>query len=87
MIACVTIGLIGCANFAASVSGTFIGNIASDRVLKEMDKKETINEALENILENNLDAMRANFMAVLEEKAIERLDERKKEIAEDYFGQ
>jgi len=28
----------GCANFAASVSGTFIGNIASDRVLKEMDK-------------------------------------------------
>ena len=40
IIACVTIGLIGCANFAASVSGTFIGNIASDRVLKEMDKKE-----------------------------------------------
>lgn len=34
------IGLVGCANFAASVSGTFIGNIASDRVLKEMDKKE-----------------------------------------------
>ena len=31
--------LCGCANFAASVSGTFIGNIASDRVLKEMDKK------------------------------------------------
>ena len=29
-----------CANFAASVSGTFIGNIASDRVLKEIDKKE-----------------------------------------------
>ena len=32
--------LVSCANFAASVSGTFIGNIASDRVLKEMDKKE-----------------------------------------------
>ena len=32
--------LTSCANFAASVSGTFIGNIASDRVLKEMDKKE-----------------------------------------------
>ena len=31
--------LTGCANFAASVSGTFIGNIASDRVLKNMDKK------------------------------------------------
>ena len=40
IIVCMTIGLFGCANFAASVSGTFIGNIASDRVLKEMDKKE-----------------------------------------------
>ena len=40
VIICVAIGLIGCANFAASVSGTFIGNIASDRVLKEMDKKK-----------------------------------------------
>ena len=36
----VMISLMSCANFAASVSGTFIGNIASDRVLKEMDKKE-----------------------------------------------
>ena len=40
-IMCIIIGLAGCANFAASVSGTFIGNIASDRVLKEMDKKES----------------------------------------------
>ena len=40
VIACIAIGLIGCANFAASVSGTFIGNIASDRVIKEMDKKK-----------------------------------------------
>ena len=40
IIMCIACGLIGCANFAASVSGTFIGNIASDRVLKEMDKKE-----------------------------------------------
>ena len=32
--------LTGCANFAASVSGTFIGNIASDRVIKEMEKKK-----------------------------------------------
>ena len=31
--------LTGCVNFAASVGGTFVGNIASDRVLKEMDKK------------------------------------------------
>ena len=32
--------LSGCANFAASVGGTFVGNIASDRVMKEMDKKK-----------------------------------------------
>ena len=32
--------LAGCANLATSISGTFIGNIASDRVLKEMDKKK-----------------------------------------------
>lgn len=31
--------LAGCTQFAASVSGTFVGNIASDRVLKNMDKK------------------------------------------------
>lgn len=28
----------GCTQFAASVSGTFVGNIASDKMLKEMDK-------------------------------------------------
>jgi hypothetical protein len=33
------LSLYGCANFAASVSGTFIGNIASDRVLKNIDRK------------------------------------------------
>jgi hypothetical protein len=32
--------LTGCANFAASVGGTFVGNIASDRVLKEMEKNK-----------------------------------------------
>jgi hypothetical protein len=34
------LGLYGCANFAASVGGTLVGNIASDRVLKEMEKKK-----------------------------------------------
>ena len=28
----------GCSQFVASVSGTFVGNIASDRMLKELDK-------------------------------------------------
>ena len=48
------VGLLGCANFAASVSGTFIGNIASDRVLKEMDKERFYEmlDAFENELEN-----------------------------------
>lgn len=36
----VMLNFMGCASFAASLSGTFIGNIASDRVLKEMDKKK-----------------------------------------------
>jgi len=40
IIACVLSILTGCVNFAASVGGTFVGNIASDRVLKEMDKKK-----------------------------------------------
>ena len=31
--------LTSCANFAASVGGTFVGNIASDRVIKKMDKE------------------------------------------------
>jgi len=38
IIACLL--LTGCTQFAASVSGTFIGNIASDRMLKEMDKNK-----------------------------------------------
>lgn len=33
------LSLYGCANFAASVGGTFVGNIASDKVIKEMEKK------------------------------------------------
>ena len=40
VIVCMAIGLVGCANFAASVGGTFVGNIASDKVIKEMDKKK-----------------------------------------------
>ena len=40
IIACVIFTFTGCANFAASVGGTFVGNIASDRVLKEMEKKK-----------------------------------------------
>lgn len=31
--------LAGCTQFAASVSGTFVGNIASDKAIREMNKK------------------------------------------------
>lgn len=40
IISVLLVGLSGCANFAASVGGTFVGNIASDKVIKEMDKKK-----------------------------------------------
>lgn len=54
---------------------------------KKMDESnEMIKEAFVNIVENNLVAMRENFMAVLQEKAIEKLEERKKEIASNYFA-
>lgn len=47
----------------------------------------SINKALENILEGKLDEMRTNFSNTLAVKAVEKLEERKIEIAEAYFGQ
>ena len=47
----------------------------------------SIKEAIGNILENNLDAMRNNFSYVLSTKAVEKLEEKKIEIANKYFGQ
>lgn len=52
-----------------------------------MDIKEQIHEAIGNIMEENLHEMKENFLAVLQEKAIEKLEERKKEIAANYFAQ
>jgi hypothetical protein len=40
VIVIITLSIMGCANFVASVSGTFIGNIASDRYLKKLDKND-----------------------------------------------
>lgn len=40
ILVCIVCIITGCTQFAASVSGTFIGNIASDRVLKNIDKKD-----------------------------------------------
>lgn len=55
--------------------------------VKQMDTKELINEALDNILENNLSDMKENLMAALQEKAMEKIEERKKIIAANYFAQ
>lgn len=53
----------------------------------KMDNKELINEAIDNIMEENLPAMKENLMLALQEKAMEKLEERKKEIASNYFAQ
>lgn len=47
----------------------------------------TIKKALDSILEGNLDAMRQNFSSALTTKAVEKLEERKIDIAKNYFGQ
>lgn len=53
----------------------------------KMDNKELINEALDCILEDNLPEMKDNLLKALQEKAMEKLEERKKEIAANYFAQ
>ena len=45
-----------------------------------------VDKALENIMEGNLDAMRQNFSTALTQKAVQKLEERKIEIAKNYFG-
>ena len=52
-----------------------------------MDNREQIQEAIQNIHEENLNEMKENFLAVLQEKAIMKLEERKKDIAANYFAQ
>jgi len=47
----------------------------------------SVNKALDSILENRLDEMRTNFSNALSTKAVEKLEERKIEIAQAYFGQ
>jgi flagellar basal body-associated protein FliL len=46
----------------------------------------SVNKALDNILEGKLDEMRDNLSAALSTKAVEKLEERKIEIAQNYFG-
>jgi hypothetical protein len=46
----------------------------------------SVKNAIDNILENNLEAMRQNFSSAITTKAVEKLEERKVEIAKNYFG-
>lgn len=52
-----------------------------------MSQKEKINEAIVNLQENKLNKMKQNFAEVLQEKAMVKLEERKKVIASQYFAQ
>jgi hypothetical protein len=66
------------------------GKVKFAKTVKEgttMDNKELINEALDCILEDNLSEMKDNLMKALQEKTIEKLEERKKEIAANYFAE
>lgn len=53
----------------------------------KMDNKELVNEAIDNIFEGKLSEMKENITTALQEKANEKLEERKKVIASQYFGQ
>lgn len=46
-----------------------------------------IQRGVYNIVEKKLVDMRENFSKALSEKAVCKLDEKKKEIASNYFGQ
>jgi hypothetical protein len=67
----------------------YTSSLSSKPVKEEttMDTKELVNEALDNILEDNLVGMKENLQAALQEKMMEKLEERKKNIAADYFAQ
>lgn len=71
-----------------------LGNRASDpvragrRYLQGIHEENmnTIKEAIKNIQEGKLEEMRQNFSAALSQKAVEKLEEKKLEIASNYFG-
>jgi hypothetical protein len=46
----------------------------------------TIREALNRILENDLDGMKTAFNTAITERAVDKLEERKIAIASSYFG-
>ena len=53
----------------------------------DTNTKELVNEAIDNILENNLSEMKDNLFTALQEKTMEKLEEKKKIISANYFAQ
>lgn len=49
-------------------------------------QNDSIKEALDKILEHDLEGMRNAFSAAITERAVEKLEEKKVEIAQNYFG-
>lgn len=47
----------------------------------------SVNKALDSVIAGKLDEMRTNFSSALTSKAVDKLEERKIEIAKNYFGQ
>lgn len=47
----------------------------------------SVNKAIDSILEKKLDEMRTEFSNALTTKAVEKLEERKMNIAKDYFAE
>jgi hypothetical protein len=45
-----------------------------------------IKEAIKNILDKRLELMKENFSMALTSKAVQKLEEKKIEIAQTYFG-
>lgn len=46
----------------------------------------SIQKAIQNIRQKNLDEMKNNLQAALTEKAVQKLEEKKVVIAQSYFG-
>lgn len=47
----------------------------------------SVKKAIDGVLSKNLDEMRTHFNNAITSKAVEKLEERKIEIAQAYFGQ
>lgn len=52
----------------------------------ENTQNDSIKEALERILEQDLEGMRNAFSTAITERAVDKLEEKKIEIAQSYFG-